>query len=218
VDVDSYLLELVRYIHRNPLQAGLVDKLDAYVWSSHKAYVSDSREWIWLHKEFILSMLTGDKRQQRSLYREFVAKDSPVEITEIFERKKWPAVLGSERFMDWVKDRFFPKKTHEEVPESRVLAPDREKIKRVVCKMYHVTEGDLLKSKRGVFNEPRNVAIYLTRRLRGDGLHQICREFHMKRYSSASSAMERVRTQISKDRQLRGRVEKLRLVLTKSQT
>ena len=37
---DSYLLQLVRYIHRNPLRAGLVDDLKAYSWSSHKAYLS----------------------------------------------------------------------------------------------------------------------------------------------------------------------------------
>ena len=29
VDEDAYLLQLVRYIHRNPVEAGLVDKLDA---------------------------------------------------------------------------------------------------------------------------------------------------------------------------------------------
>ena len=218
VDADSYLLELVRYIHRNPLRAGSVGKLDAYNWSSHKGYVSDSKKWNWLHRDFILSMLTRDKRQQRRLYKQFVAMDTSEEITEIFERKKLPSVLGTERFMDWVKDRFFPQKNHEEVPESTVLAPDRERIKRVVCKTYHVREEDLLKSKRGVFNEPRNVAIYLTRRLRGDGLDQICREFHMKRYSSASSAIQRVRVQISKDRQFKKRIEKLRLMLIKSQT
>jgi len=88
----------------------------------------------------------------------------------------------------------------------------------VVCKAYHVDEEDLHKSKRGTINEPRNVAVYLTRRLRGDGLGEICKEFHMKRYSTASSAMERVKTQISKDGQLRKRVEELRLILTKSQT
>ncbi len=81
-----------------------------------------------------------------------------------------------------------------------------------------MSEEDLLKSKRGIFNEPRNAAIYLTRRLRGDEPGEICKEFYMKRYSSASSAIERIKTQISKDRRLRKRVEKLRLILIKSQT
>jgi len=54
VDADSYLLQLVRYIHRNPLQSGLANKLEAYKWCSHNGYVSDAKKWNWLHKDFIL--------------------------------------------------------------------------------------------------------------------------------------------------------------------
>jgi putative transposase len=216
VDADSYLLELMRYIHRNPLEAGLVDRPDAYDWSSHKGYVSDAKKWSWLHKDYVLSMFTRDKKQQRRLYKQFVAMNSSEEIIEVFKRKRLPSVLGSERFLDWVKDRF-RQKEHEEVPESRILAPDRGKIKQVVCESYHVNEEDLLRSQRGLFNEPRNVAIYLTRR-RGEGLDEICREFGMKRYSSASSVIERVRVRITKDRQFKKRVDQLGLLLTKSQT
>jgi hypothetical protein len=77
-----------------------------------------------------------------------------------------------------------------EVPESRLLAPGREQIKGAVCKTYYV-------------NEPRNVAIYLILRLRGEGVGEICREFHLNRYSSASSATERVKVKMSRDRQLK---------------
>ena len=35
IDADRYLLQLVRYIHRNPLKAGLTDQRDLYMWSSH---------------------------------------------------------------------------------------------------------------------------------------------------------------------------------------
>ncbi len=79
-------------------------------------------------------------------------------------------------------------------------------------------KGDLLQSKRAVLHEPRKVAIYLILGLRGEGLDEIYREFHLKRYSSASSATERVKVQMSRDRQVKGRVEKLISVLTKSQT
>jgi REP element-mobilizing transposase RayT len=33
---DSYLLQLVRYIHKNPLRAGMVKRAELYEWSSHK--------------------------------------------------------------------------------------------------------------------------------------------------------------------------------------
>ena len=34
IDSDSYLLQAVRYIHRNPLEAGLTDQLDSYQWKN----------------------------------------------------------------------------------------------------------------------------------------------------------------------------------------
>jgi len=39
VDSDSYLLELIRYIHLNPVRAGMVKDPVNYPWSSHKAYL-----------------------------------------------------------------------------------------------------------------------------------------------------------------------------------
>ena len=39
VDKDSYLLELTRYIHLNPVRAKLVTKPEAYKWSSYHGYL-----------------------------------------------------------------------------------------------------------------------------------------------------------------------------------
>ncbi len=39
VDRDNYLLELVRYVHLNPVQARLVRAPAAYRWSGHRAYL-----------------------------------------------------------------------------------------------------------------------------------------------------------------------------------
>jgi hypothetical protein len=180
--------------------------------------MSDSKKWAWLYKDFVLSMLTKDMRQRRRVYEELVVMDDSTEITSIFQKKKLPAILGSQGFIDWVKGKFYQEKTDVEMPQSKVLAPGKEEIKEVVCKAYGVKEEDLQKSIRGIFNEPRNVAIYLSRQLRKDTLDEIAKEFRMKRYSSVSSAIERVRTQISEDQRFRKRVEKLRIILTKSQT
>ena len=47
VDKDAYLSELVRYIHLNPVRVGAVGKPEAYRWSSHRHYLSDSGpEWL----------------------------------------------------------------------------------------------------------------------------------------------------------------------------
>ncbi|RLI50457.1 MAG: transposase [Candidatus Thorarchaeota archaeon] len=213
VDADSYLLELVRYIHRNPLEAGLVKDLNQYAWSSHKGYLSDAKKWDWLHKSFILSLFARDRREGIKTYKKFVSMESPEEINRIFSRGKFPPVLGSEKFINRVKKKFFHKKRHDEIPESRGLAPGPEKIKKAVCKAYGIEESSLLSSRRGVLNEPRNVAIFLIRRLRGEKLEEIGRQFGIAKYSSVSSAIEKMKREISADRRLKARVKNMEKTL-----
>jgi len=59
-----------------------------------------------------------------------------------------------------VKNGYFERKRHIEVPDSKSLVPDKEGIQELVCKTYGITKAELVKSKRGTFNEPRGVAIY----------------------------------------------------------
>ena len=66
VNGDSYLLRLVRTIHRNPLNADLVADMNAYPWSSHKAYLSAARKWDWLCKDFILGLLGNAKKSLKN--------------------------------------------------------------------------------------------------------------------------------------------------------
>jgi hypothetical protein len=42
---DPFLLQLVRYIHRNPLQAGIAADLEQYSWSSYPGYLFSSKAW-----------------------------------------------------------------------------------------------------------------------------------------------------------------------------
>ncbi len=54
---DEYLLELVRYIHLNPVRAGMVKslgKLDRYRWSGHSVLVGCRRR-TWQDRDEILS-------------------------------------------------------------------------------------------------------------------------------------------------------------------
>ena len=106
VDADRYLLELVRYIHRNPLRAGLVSKMDQYAWSSHRGYLSDAEKWEWLHKNFVLGMLAKYKAVQIRKYRQFVENPDSDELVSVFEKANLPAMLGGKKFIDWVKELF----------------------------------------------------------------------------------------------------------------
>ena len=70
IDADSYLLELVRYLHLNPMRAGMVKQPADYLWSSHRAYAGQE-EIPWLTTEWLLSCLGGGE-DVRIRYQQFV--------------------------------------------------------------------------------------------------------------------------------------------------
>jgi REP element-mobilizing transposase RayT len=217
VEGDSYLLELVRYIHRNPLEAGLVENLQKYPWSSHKGYLSNAKKWAWLYKGFILSFFGGNKPDCIRIYSRFVSEETSQEINKILSKKKLPSVMGNKSFIEKVKERFFSDKSHEEVPESRRQAPEVDRIIEEVCKSYHVKRQDLLASRRGYFNEPRNVAIYLIGGLRGEPLKGVGRAFGIDRNSTVSSVIERLNKEKKKNKKMSRRIETLKAKLAKGQ-
>lgn len=98
VDADSYLLELVRYIHVNPVKANIVPEPGAYPWSSHHAYIGERTE-SWVCTDFILQMFSPDRGRAIAAYREFVRAESSLdfepELAKTFDRV---GILGSEEF------------------------------------------------------------------------------------------------------------------------
>jgi putative transposase len=73
---DSYLLELVRYIHLNPIRAGLVrdlDELNTYPYCGHSV-VMGKRKYGWQNVKEVLEMFDGSQNRARRSYRDFVEK------------------------------------------------------------------------------------------------------------------------------------------------
>jgi REP element-mobilizing transposase RayT len=220
VEEDSYLLELVRYIHRNPLNAGTVGSLDQYAWSSHLDYLTDDKQPSWLHKDFVLAMLAMDEEKRLAAYEQFIRQEDSDEITGIFDRKKLPSILGTDSFIDQIKNRFFADKQHDQVPDWEQLAPTVDKIIEVVCQHYGIENSQLMQTARGLSNEPRNVAIYLFRDLRKDGLLTISNHFGMRGYSPASSAIDRINKKLATGKELRQRIDEMKqqIIADKCQT
>jgi putative transposase len=72
---ETYFLELVRYIHLNPLRAGVIstiDELDTYPWTGHRSLVGDGAP-SWQSVAAVLSCYGADVAGARVAYRRFVA-------------------------------------------------------------------------------------------------------------------------------------------------
>ena len=71
---DGYLLELVRYIHLNPLRSHVVqslEELDRYRWSGHSAIVGKVQR-DWQEREYVLKQFGRGERQSIRAYRRFI--------------------------------------------------------------------------------------------------------------------------------------------------
>ena len=215
VDGDSHLLEVLRYIHRNPLQAGIAENFDDYQWSSHHGYMSSAKKWQWLNKAPLLAMLTDKKSRQKFAYIDFVSKGEPEEIKRFYSMKNLPSILGSDSFKEFIKEKFAYLGFRDEVPESKILAPAASSVISTVCKHYHITEEELFTSRRGAENLPRDVAVYLVRRCCRETLPSVGRYFGIENYSTVSSIIERVKTKLNQDKKLRKSLEKMGRSLVK---
>jgi len=217
IDADSYLLEVLRYIHRNPLHAGLAEELNNYLWSSHQGYLSNRTQWAWLQKDFLLAMLSRQKSRRKAAYLDFVSREEPQEIERFYSLKNLPSVLGTDDFKEWVKDKFTHLSLQEEIPESRFLAPSAEQIIAAVCDHFNVKQELIYRSRRGTENLPRDVAIYLVRCLCRETLIGVGRYFGLHNYSTVSSVVARIAARGNSDRRFQKQLKKLREQITKGQ-
>jgi REP element-mobilizing transposase RayT len=77
---DAYFLELVRYIHLNPLRAQLVEdisELDMYPWSGH-AVVLGHIQNEWQDRDYMLSWFGQKEGEAKTAYRHYVQEGIPL--------------------------------------------------------------------------------------------------------------------------------------------
>ena len=202
---------------RGQVWAGLAARVDRYRWSSDRVYRSGSQQWPWLDRSFVLSALGEESGSHVRAYRQFLSESDSDELSSLFSRMRIPSVLGSKDFINRLKARFGNLRDNPEIPESRVFSPGIDLIKMAVCEEYGVDESDLLRSRRGTTNEARNVAIYLSRRLSGETLVRIGKEFQLNNYESVSSVVSRMKKIVSRYRKVRTRVNRVERALRKAQ-
>jgi len=162
VEQDSYLLELVRYIHLNPVRAKMVRQPSAYPWSGHRCYLG--KEVLpWLHTEWILSQFGKRINSCRRRYEEFVrAGHGEGHREEFHGGEEDHRVLGQDRFV-------------EKMLETQLCPPYKRKqislesLVRSVCKEYQLKDTDLTSASRNrKASEARQVIGWLA--LKSDNL------------------------------------------------
>ena len=56
IERDAHLMQTLRYIHHNPIEAGLASRAEGWLWSSAAAFLDPVQCAHWLQTDFLLSM------------------------------------------------------------------------------------------------------------------------------------------------------------------
>jgi len=102
-DRDAYLLNLVKYVHCNPVRAGMVKRPEEYRWSSHRAYLGLSKDGL-VDTELVLGMFSKRLKRARRLYREYMGEQEKIP-KEQFYRTVDQRILGDEEFVERLRQR-----------------------------------------------------------------------------------------------------------------
>lgn len=139
VDIDAYLLNLVRYIHLNPIRANIVEKLEQYPWSSHLSYLNNN-QFPWLNTDRVLSFFSSNRKKAQYNYLKFM-----MDKHDLTENKL--LLSGNTNKHDILGDNAFIKKVLTNSPEDKIkiTLPD---LVNIVCEYYSLTEGQLHTSSR----------------------------------------------------------------------
>jgi hypothetical protein len=134
IDADSYLLELSRYLHLNPVRIKQYANLEvqekqrmiqAYPWSIYGGYARLRDRLPFVNYSTILGMISaGDDRKARKSYSRFVMSGILKDMSTTFwQGVRGQTILGGDDFTEWVRERFLSNITGDkrELPGLRAL-------------------------------------------------------------------------------------------------
>jgi len=201
VEKDAYCKELSRYIHLNPVRAGLADKASEYPWSSYAYYVGKQKTPAWLQTDFVLGYFGDNASKTRKRYRRFVegaaGPDTQAPLEEVFAS----TFLGSEAFIAWVKDTFIGK----ERADMRNIPALREMIDRPSLEeIEKATELMIGKEHR----LRKSLSLFVSHQYGGFRLKEIGAYYGM-RGSAVSQSSRRFKKRLGVDAKLRHTVAEI---------
>ena len=204
VEFDEYALELSRYIHLNPVRAGMVIRPEEYAWSSYNSFIGQRTAPVWLKMESILDYFSKRTKEANRKYRFFVDDLVGMEYDSPFKNIFGAAVLGTAEFIEMVTSECLSERDVDRaVPGIRQFKsnPEPEEIVKAVAAV--ISENEKL---------ARQVGMYLCHKYSGKKLHEIGILFGVGE-TAIAEARRKLTSKMEKDLQLCGVVEKVRGLL-----
>lgn len=137
IDHDAYLMAVVRYIHLNPVEAGICTDPADHEWSSHHEYLG-ARHGSWVTTDFVLRAFDETRTRAIEAYRTFM---------NVREIPDWAAKLefGAEA-AELLGDGQFEKRVR--VARLKGAGPMLDELIAEACRVFRLAEWRLISPMR----------------------------------------------------------------------
>ncbi|HOE00424.1 MAG TPA: transposase [Kiritimatiellia bacterium] len=215
VQGDQYLLNLSRYIHLNPVFAGIMAAkplktrrqfLRNYRWSSYRGYAGLSSVEDIVDRTALLSMMPGKGEQQRKAYRTFV--ESGLATTDEEFRNlvhQSPLAIGNPSFQEQAQQRYAHALRETSRPEDVALrrlafAHNATSVIQITCEEAGATPQQL--TQRSYRQPARAIAMWALGKYAGLSQREIAETLQVKTGAAVCQAIRRLKMSAATDHQL----------------
>lgn len=204
VEFDAYALELSRYIHLNPVRAGIVVSPEEYFWSSYRSYIGQSSAPRWLYMKAVLEYFGNRETGAKKKYRDFVEELLRKEYDSPLQNTFGSSVLGTPVFLEMIAATHVDeKKVDRAVPEIRQFKafPEVSEIVKAAASVM-----------RGNDKLARQVGMYLSHKYSGKKLREIGELFGVGE-TAIAEARRLLSKKMEQDKKLNEAVEQVKSTL-----
>jgi len=174
VDQDSYLLELSRYVHLNPIRIKSkaqrperegIREISQYRWSSLPGYLDRKRKDCWITYEAVLGYVGGARHKYGTFVQEGIRQGFATPWDNLLAQM----VLGDRNFLEKLKGmkNAVIKGSAKDQPSYRMIQNvEAEALLKQAADYFRLSEADLTK-KRGQHRQERALVMELLHRYSG---------------------------------------------------
>lgn len=207
IEEEEYLRQLILYLHRNPLRAGIVTRLVDYPWSSYRCLAYGRSCYAWLQREAVLRLFEGKEERLRKAIQEYSREED-----HLLANLRFGLVLGGEDLADWLRETVRGQR-HREKPQARAVGR-KESVAKVVQRLREplgLSEEVVEEFRRPLRRRSRplrDVLIYLVWKSTDHRLEALSEYFHVG-YTTISTARVRGEEHLKRNKRVRSKVKGL---------
>ncbi len=200
IQKERYLANVSRYIHLNPVRAGMVKSPQEFPWSSYKDFIGRRDSLVYTSE--VLNIFSRDKKKAVKLYRQFVEDVKEGADINPFTEMKAGTILGDDAFVEKVLSSFEERSVSKDIPAYRQLLvnPEPDGIIEIVAEYFGVDIDSIINRTRNSL--PRKIAVYLAYKYSDCTLRQLGDIFGGISYAACGKMKERIGEDRNTDQQI----------------